>query len=85
MQMPYAVVVYQAGAQSPDAPTRRLQATDEDFLGLWTERLRFALRQPLVIIIPRLARDSSSWLQPLVGNTGQSRARDAQSSLLAPF
>jgi putative peptidoglycan lipid II flippase len=49
MQMPYAVVVVSVlGALTPQLAGF---ATDEDFPGL-TERLRFALRQSLVIIIP---------------------------------
>jgi len=49
MQMPYAVVVVSVlGALTPQLAGF---ATDEDYVGL-TERLRFALRQSLVIIIP---------------------------------
>jgi putative peptidoglycan lipid II flippase len=49
MQMPYAVVVVSVlGALTPQLAGF---ATDEDFVGL-TERLRFALRQSLVVIIP---------------------------------
>jgi putative peptidoglycan lipid II flippase len=49
MQMPYAVVVVSVlGALTPQLAG---YATDEDYVGL-TERLRFALRQSLVIIIP---------------------------------
>jgi putative peptidoglycan lipid II flippase len=49
MQMPYAVVVVSVlGAITPQLAGF---ATDHDFDGL-TERLRFALRQSLVIIIP---------------------------------
>ena len=49
MQMPYAVVVVSVlGAMTPQLAGF---ATDEDFAGL-AERLRFGLRQSLVIIIP---------------------------------
>jgi putative peptidoglycan lipid II flippase len=49
MQMPYAVVVVSVlGAITPQLAGF---ATDEDYVGL-TERLRFALRQSLVIIVP---------------------------------
>lgn len=49
MQMPYAVVVVSVlGALTPQLAG---YATDQDFGGL-TERLRFGLRQSLVIIIP---------------------------------
>jgi peptidoglycan biosynthesis protein MviN/MurJ (putative lipid II flippase) len=49
MQMPYAVVVVSVlGALTPQLAGF---ATDEDYAGL-TERLRFGLRQSLVIIIP---------------------------------
>ena len=49
MQMPYAVVVVSVlGAITPQLAGF---ATDEDYAGL-AERLRFALRQSLVIIIP---------------------------------
>jgi putative peptidoglycan lipid II flippase len=49
MQMPYAVVVVSVlGALTPQLAGF---ATDEDFAGL-AERLRFGLRQSLVIIIP---------------------------------
>jgi putative peptidoglycan lipid II flippase len=49
MQMPYAVVVVSVlGALTPQLAGL---ATDEDFSGL-TQRLRFGLRQSLVIIVP---------------------------------
>lgn len=49
MQMPYAVVVVSVlGAITPQLAGF---ATDEDYVGL-SERLRFALRQSLVIIVP---------------------------------
>jgi putative peptidoglycan lipid II flippase len=49
MQMPYAVVVVSVlGALTPQLAG---YATERDFAGL-TERLRFALRQSLVIIVP---------------------------------
>ncbi|MGA7834550.1 MAG: murein biosynthesis integral membrane protein MurJ [Acidimicrobiales bacterium] len=49
MQMPYAVVVVSVlGALTPQLAGF---ATDEDYVGL-SERLRFGLRQSLVIIIP---------------------------------
>ncbi len=49
MQMPYAVVVVSVlGALTPQLAGL---ATDEDFAGL-TDRLRFGLRQSLVIIVP---------------------------------
>ena len=57
MQMPYAVVVVSVlGALTPQLAGF---ATDEDYEGL-SERLRFALRQSLVIIIP-CTLCSSSW------------------------